>query len=929
MQGSRQARRLPGRVRGSATACSVSAASVAAPAAAPASSGSPARSDAAESGRLGGIHGLPNVVQVLRERGLMQDATAGAELEAAAASASLSVYCGFDPTAESLHLGNLLGIVVLSWFQRCGHRPVALIGGATAAVGDPSGKSAERPVLSPEAIAKNTAGIAAMLSALLSVPDQSSSGDGGAPPPHPPLLLNNLDWLGGMGLLTFLRDVGKFARVGSMVAKESVRRRMESEAGISYTEFTYQLLQGYDFVHLCRHHGVRVQIGGSDQWGNIVAGTDLIRRMLGGGEQQLQQAAAGGGGDGAGGGETQCFGLTFPLLLKSDGTKFGKSEIGAVWLNAELLSPYQFYQFLFRTADADVCRLLRMLTFLPLEEALAPGAETELDVATLEAIAGDAPSATLPRAAVVGAPLADVMVAAGMQPSKAAVRWRRMIKGGGVRLNNARVDDEGAVVGEGDLVGGRLALLAAGKKNKLLLRVAEGLLRIREREAQEALQRHAWDLTRQRRPVTDRNGSCALVLPSKLTLKEGVEIGGGLKLGKMLGAGVQARVFELVDLEGRATDRVIKINHKDFGHKLLNNSVVWIGMEREWQIGQLLWVALQEPDGTVPGFMKVLDCLARTGKDAKKASFNGMVMERINGWEVWRRIDTPEFCNIHYIRELLFQAGHHTHEERPPRCGRLAATVPYPRLWADVQGEAKSRAASDAAAKANGCTACGVAGEGGGDATPSGSGSLDARGSSAGGQLPPPSPRGSFLESRATARCGLPEPRAGFSCNADGSRMPLGPHIEFKIMWRTPAAASSLMPPGGTNADWPASTCQCSRTIACVKLHARFADEVGSARGGRRVFGRLYCTGPPRVKEGPGGGSSGASAAEEDDDLGLVSSWLRKSRRMHIRLKAHLYPYNSGLLAGEALVAPFFGVGRAPHAALPVCVEAAFPRAGF
>lgn len=512
--------RAPGRLvgfqDGSATACSVSAASVAAPAAAPASSGSPARSDAAESGRLGGIHGLPNVVQVLRERGLMQDATAGAELEAAAASASLSVYCGFDPTAESLHLGNLLGIVVLSWFQRCGHRPVALIGGATAAVGDPSGKSAERPVLSPEAIAKNTAGIAAMLSALLSVPDQSSSGDGGAPPPHPPLLLNNLDWLGGMGLLTFLRDVGKFARVGSMVAKESVRRRMESEAGISYTEFTYQLLQGYDFVHLCRHHGVRVQIGGSDQWGNIVAGTDLIRRMLGGGEQQLQQAAAGGGGDGAGGGETQCFGLTFPLLLKSDGTKFGKSEIGAVWLNAELLSPYQFYQFLFRTADADVCRLLRMLTFLPLEEvaaleaamaapsyqpttaqrrlaeevtrfvhgeeglqqavkatqALAPGAETELDVATLEAIAGDAPSATLPRAAVVGAPLADVMVAAGMQPSKAAVR--RMIKGGGVRLNNARVDDEGAVVGEGDLVGGRLALLAAGKKNKLLLRVAEG-----------------------------------------------------------------------------------------------------------------------------------------------------------------------------------------------------------------------------------------------------------------------------------------------------------------------------------------------------------------------------------------------------------------------------------------------------------------------
>ncbi|KAL4448413.1 hypothetical protein ABPG75_005632 [Micractinium tetrahymenae] len=463
---------------------------------------------------------LRDVVEVLRSRGLLQDVTSP-QLGPASTQEQLLAYCGFDPTAESLHLGNLLGIIVLAWFQRCGHVPVALLGGATGRVGDPSGKSAERPVLSEELIERNVRGIERTLHTLLQPPPGSNLPE--------PLVLNNLDWFGGMGLLTFLREIGKYARVGTMLAKESVRKRMESETGISYTEFTYQLLQGYDFVHMRREYGVRVQVGGSDQWGNILAGTDLMRRMMGGPEEAPEgapaeassngssdgavPAAADGSESGSGAGE-QAYGLTFPLLLKADGTKFGKSESGALWLNGDMLSPYQFYQFLFKTADADVIKFLRMLTFLPLEEidaldaamqspgyvantaqrrlaeevtrfvhgeeglqqaikateALAPGAATKLDADLLEAIAGDAPSAALPRDQLVGAGLADVMVAVGMQPSKAAVR--RMIKGGGVCVNNEKVDDELAVLQESDLIDGRLVLIAAGKKNKMLVRVA-------------------------------------------------------------------------------------------------------------------------------------------------------------------------------------------------------------------------------------------------------------------------------------------------------------------------------------------------------------------------------------------------------------------------------------------------------------------------
>lgn len=430
-----------------------------------------------------------NIVQVLRERGLLQEVSSP-DLEKLATHTTFPVYCGFDPTADSLHLGNLLGIVVLRWFAICGHTPVALLGGATGRVGDPSGKSAERPILSEEHIEHNVQSIQTLLERLLA---QSSHQD-----MPKPIFLNNLDWFGAMPLLTFLRQVGKYARVGSMLAKDSVRSRMDSESGISFTEFTYQLLQGYDFVHLQREHGCRVQIGGSDQWGNITAGTDLIRRL---GSQDGQEPP-------------QCFGLTFPLLTSSDGKKWGKSEGGALWLTAEKLSPFKLYQYLLKnTTDQDVIRYLKMLTFLPLDkinalqtdmqqqtyrpntaqrllaeevirfvhgeeglsaalsatEALRPGAATALDAATLEAIAGDVPSAALNRDQVVDQPLVQVMVATGLQPNKSASK--RMIKGGGVQVNNARISSEEHRLTQEDLIEGRLLLLAAGKKNKMLVTV--------------------------------------------------------------------------------------------------------------------------------------------------------------------------------------------------------------------------------------------------------------------------------------------------------------------------------------------------------------------------------------------------------------------------------------------------------------------------
>lgn len=312
-----------------------------------------------------------DVLQVLRERGLLNDATneqgLAGELKR---SAPMTVYCGFDPTADSLHLGNLLGIIVLTWFARAGHKVIALCGGATGLVGDPSGKSAERPMLDVETLNYNTTCIGNQLTRLMtSSHDPSSSGE-----PFAVEVVNNLEWFESMTFLDFLRDVGKFARVGAMMSKDSVKSRMEATegaedkgTGISFTEFSYQLLQGYDFMHLYKSRKCRIQIGGSDQWGNITAGTDLIRRLCAPevADKDVDEAGA----DVDEQDDTSlAYGVTFPLLVGSDGKKFGKSEGGAIWLEGSKLSPYHMYQHLLRTPDDDVVKFLKMLTFLDMSE---------------------------------------------------------------------------------------------------------------------------------------------------------------------------------------------------------------------------------------------------------------------------------------------------------------------------------------------------------------------------------------------------------------------------------------------------------------------------------------------------------------------------------------------------------------------------------
>ena len=354
-----------------------------------------------------------------------------------------------------------------------------MIGGATGRVGDPSGKTLERPELDVKTLENNVSCISDIVRKIL--------GDDA-------VILNNYDWWKDVTFLDFLKNVGRFARIGTMMGKESVKRRLEaSESGLSFTEFSYQLLQGYDFVHLFDKMGVSVQIGGSDQWGNITAGTDLIRKIL--------------HTDGA-------YGLTFPLLLKSDGTKFGKSEDGAIWLSSSMLSPFKFYQYFFNVPDADVVKFLKILTFLSLEEinvieeemgksgyvpntaqrklaeevtrfvhgqdgleealkateALKPGAETKLDWKTIEGIAEDVPSFSMKLDQVLNYGLVDLSVSTGLLDSKSAAR--RMLKQGGLYLNNCRVDSEGRKIEVEDIVEGKVLLLSAGKKNKMIVRIS-------------------------------------------------------------------------------------------------------------------------------------------------------------------------------------------------------------------------------------------------------------------------------------------------------------------------------------------------------------------------------------------------------------------------------------------------------------------------
>lgn len=277
-----------------------------------------------------------SVIKDLQSRGLIAQTTDIEALDALLNEQKISLYCGFDPTADSLHIGHLLPVLALRRFQQAGHTPIALVGGATGMIGDPSFKATERSLNSAETVAGWVESIRNQLTPFLSF-----EGDNAA------IMANNADWFDSMNCLDFLRDIGKHFSVNAMLNKESVKQRIErDDVGISFTEFAYSLLQGYDFAELNKRHGAVLEIGGSDQWGNITAGIDLTRRLH----------------------QKQVFGLTLPLVTKSDGTKFGKTEGGAVWLNAKKTSPYQFYQFWLKVADADVYKFLKYFTFLSIEE---------------------------------------------------------------------------------------------------------------------------------------------------------------------------------------------------------------------------------------------------------------------------------------------------------------------------------------------------------------------------------------------------------------------------------------------------------------------------------------------------------------------------------------------------------------------------------
>lgn len=436
-----------------------------------------------------------NFIEELRWRGMLQDYTPGVE-EFLNNNKPVSGYIGFDPTATSLHVGNLATIMLLVHFQRCGHKPYVLVGGATGMVGDPSGKSAERQFLDEETLQRNQASIAAQLRRFLDF----ENGDNKAE------MVNNYDWFKNIGFLQFLREAGKYITVNYMIAKESVKKRLET--GISFTEFSYQLLQGYDFYHLYKTQGVKLQMGGADQWGNITTGTELIRRKLAHerGQAQISEDQP-----------CEAFALTTPLLTKSDGSKFGKSEGGNIWLDPKLTSPYKFYQFWLNTADEDAHRLIRVFTLfdrekieaLEHEHAAAPhlrilqkaiaedvtvrlhgkeayekavqasailfgNAATEelnrIDEETLLSVFEGVAQVQVSAEALQGGIVDFLSVATNGEifPSKGEAR--KMIQGGGVSINKVKIN-ENTRPGEFALLQNRYLLVQKGKKNYYLVRV--------------------------------------------------------------------------------------------------------------------------------------------------------------------------------------------------------------------------------------------------------------------------------------------------------------------------------------------------------------------------------------------------------------------------------------------------------------------------
>ena len=406
----------------------------------------------------------------LRWRGLIAQASDAAGLDAHLALASRVVYCGFDPTADSLHVGNLIPLLTLRRFQRAGHKPILLVGGATGLIGDPGGKSTERPLISRDQAAAWTAKIRAQASRFLDF-----EGAGAA------TVVDNLDWTAGLDVITFLRDIGKHFSVNAMVQRDTVKSRLVREdAGISYTEFSYMVLQAMDFVELAQRHQCSVQIGGSDQWGNIVGGVELIRRALG----------------------QQAYGLTTPLVTRADGRKFGKSEAGAVWLDGAKTSPYAFYQFWLNTADADATGYLQRFTFLDADaiDALAAASETDpaarasqrrLAEETTRLVHGDAGLAAARRitaalfsgepealtaadceqlrqdgmataAAAPGTTLVGALADTGLAASRGAAR--RLVQSRGVRVNGRLVEDVDATLTPAAALHGRYHLIRRGRK---------------------------------------------------------------------------------------------------------------------------------------------------------------------------------------------------------------------------------------------------------------------------------------------------------------------------------------------------------------------------------------------------------------------------------------------------------------------------------
>lgn len=423
-----------------------------------------------------------NFAEEMKWRGMLHDMMPGTD--ELLAKEMLNGYIGFDPTADSLHVGHLMQVMTLIHFQRAGHKPFALVGGATGMVGDPSGKSAERNLLNEETLNHNVKSMHAQLEKFLDF----NCGENSA------VMVNNYDWFKGFGFLEFIRDVGKHITVNYMMAKDSVKRRLEGDSGLSFTEFTYQLVQGYDFYYLWKHHNIKIQMGGSDQWGNIVTGTELIRRKDGG----------------------EAFALTTNLIKKSDGTKFGKTESGAVWLDSKKTSPYKFYQFWLNATDDDAKSWIRIFTLMDqatiealerehneaphnrvLQKALAKDitmrvhseeayntaveasailfgnstadAFKQLSEETFLDVFEGVPQSTVLKAEVeAGINIVDLLSdKTGIFPSRGEAR--KMVSAGGVSINKQKIDTPEVLITAGNLINNKYLIAQKGKKNYFLI----------------------------------------------------------------------------------------------------------------------------------------------------------------------------------------------------------------------------------------------------------------------------------------------------------------------------------------------------------------------------------------------------------------------------------------------------------------------------